>query len=37
MQDYERSVFISYAWGEEREDVADQIDIALQARDPPHS
>jgi hypothetical protein len=32
MQDYERSVFISYAWGEEREDVADQIDTALQAR-----
>ena len=32
MQNYERSVFISYAWGEEREDVVNQIDTALQAR-----
>jgi AAA-like domain/TIR domain len=32
MPNYERSVFISYAWGEEREDVVNQIDTALQTR-----
>ena len=32
MQDYEQAVFISYAWGGEREDVVNQIDQALQQR-----
>jgi hypothetical protein len=32
MPNYERSVFISYAWGGEREEIVDQIDAALQKR-----
>jgi formylglycine-generating enzyme required for sulfatase activity len=32
MSDYEQAVFISYAWGGEREDVVNQIDQALQTR-----
>jgi len=32
MQNYEQSVFISYAWGEEREEIVNQIDGALQKR-----
>ena len=32
MPDYEQSVFISYAWGGEREEVVNQIDQALQKR-----
>ena len=32
MQDYEQTVFISYAWGGEREEIVNQIDKALQAR-----
>lgn len=32
MSDYEQSVFISYAWGPEREDIVNQIDQALQKR-----
>jgi formylglycine-generating enzyme required for sulfatase activity len=32
MQDYEQSVFISYAWGGESEEIVNQIDKALQQR-----
>lgn len=32
MQAYEQAVFISYAWGGEREEVVNQIDQALQQR-----
>jgi internalin A len=32
MSDYEQAVFISYAWGGEREEVVNQIDQALQSR-----
>lgn len=32
MSDYEQAVFISYAWGGESENIAGQIDQALQAR-----
>ncbi len=32
MEEYEHAVFISYAWGGEREDVVNQIDEALQKR-----
>lgn len=32
MSDYEQAVFISYAWGGEREETVNQIDAALQAR-----
>jgi len=33
MSDYEQAVFISYAWGGEREEVVNQIDQALQKRE----
>jgi len=32
MSDYEQSIFISYAWGGEREEIVNQIDQALQQR-----
>ena len=32
MQEYEQAVFISYAWGDEREEIVNQIDQALQKR-----
>ena len=32
MQEYEQAVFISYAWGSEREEIVNQIDEALQKR-----
>ena len=32
MSNYEQTVFISYAWGGEREEIVDQIDKALQKR-----
>src|SRR5258706_15751005 len=32
MPDYEQSIFISYAWGSEREEVVNKIDQALQKR-----
>jgi len=32
MSDYEQAVFISYAWGGEREEIVNQIDQALQKR-----
>jgi internalin A len=32
MSDYEHAVFISYAWGGEREEIVNQIDHALQER-----
>jgi len=32
MSDYEQSIFISYAWGGEREEVVNQIDQTLQKR-----
>ena len=32
MSDYERAVFISYAWGEKNEIIVNQLDEALQAR-----
>src|SRR5687767_14252027 len=32
MQQYEQSVFISYAWGGESEEIVNQIDQALQQR-----
>jgi len=32
MQEYEQAVFISYAWGDEREEIVNQIDKALQNR-----
>src|SRR6185436_9694444 len=32
MRDYEQTIFISYAWGGEREEIVNQIDIALQER-----
>lgn len=32
MPDYEQAVFISYAWGGEREEIVNQVDKALQAR-----
>jgi len=32
MQEYEQAVFISYAWGGEREDIVNHIDEALQKR-----
>jgi hypothetical protein len=32
MQPYEQTVFISYAWGGEREEIVNQIDEALQER-----
>jgi hypothetical protein len=36
MQGYEQAVFISYAWGGEREEIVNQIDEALEAWDPDH-
>lgn len=35
MPDYEQSVFISYAWGGEREDIVNEIDEILQQRGTP--
>lgn len=32
MSDYEQAVFISYAWGGEREEIVDKVDQALQNR-----
>ena len=32
MQEYDQAVFISYAWGGEREEIVNQIDEALQQR-----
>ena len=32
MQPYENSVFISYAWGNESEEIVNQIDQSLQQR-----
>ena len=32
MSDYEQAVFISYAWGAEREEIVNQMDNALQQR-----
>jgi hypothetical protein len=32
MGDYEQAVYVSYAWGGEREDIVNQIDQALQKR-----
>lgn len=32
MSDYEREIFISYAWGEENEIIVNQLDNALQTR-----
>ncbi len=32
MQEYEQTIFISYAWGDEREKIVNQIDQALQKR-----
>ncbi|MCI0551819.1 MAG: toll/interleukin-1 receptor domain-containing protein [Anaerolineae bacterium] len=32
MQDYEQTVFVSYAWGGEREEIVNQIDKALEER-----
>lgn len=32
MSNYERAVFISYAWGGEREEIVDQMDQTLQGR-----
>jgi len=32
MESYEHGVFISYAWGEEREEIVDQLDRSLQER-----
>jgi hypothetical protein len=32
MQNYEQAVFISYAWGSEREEIVNQIDESLQKR-----
>src|SRR5215211_6299044 len=32
MPAYERSVFISYAWGEQHEEIVNQIDTSLQKR-----
>jgi internalin A len=32
MSDYEQAVFISYAWGGEREEIVNQIDQELQKR-----
>lgn len=32
MEDYESAIFISYAWGGEREEIVNQIDQALQKR-----
>jgi hypothetical protein len=32
MSDYEQAVFISYAWGGEREEIVNQLDQALQKR-----
>jgi len=32
MQDYEQTIFVSYAWGGEREEIVNQIDQDLQAR-----
>jgi len=32
MQDYEQTIFISYAWGGEREEIVNKIDQALQNR-----
>lgn len=32
MPDYEQTIFISYAWGGEREEIVNQIDQALQKR-----
>jgi hypothetical protein len=32
MQNYEQTIFISYAWGGEREEIVDQLDMALQER-----
>src|SRR5262245_11368494 len=32
MSDYEQAVFISYAWGGEREEIVNQIDQTLQNR-----
>ncbi len=32
MENYEQAVFISYAWGDEREEIVNQIDRALQKR-----
>src|SRR5215207_11769049 len=33
MQNYEQAVFISYAWGGEREQIVNQIDDVLQKRE----
>ncbi len=33
MEDYEQAVFISYAWGDEREELVNQLDKALQTRE----
>ena len=33
MQNYEQAVFISYAWGSEREAIVNQMDAALQKRE----
>jgi len=32
MQNYEQAVFISYAWGSEREEIVNKLDEALQSR-----
>lgn len=32
MQEYEQAVFVSYAWGDEREEIVNQVDQALQKR-----
>lgn len=32
MQEYEQTIFVSYAWGGEREEIVNQIDKALQER-----
>ena len=32
MQEYEQTVFVSYAWGGEREEIVNQMDKTLQAR-----
>jgi len=32
METYEQGVYISYAWGEEREEIVNELDQSLQAR-----
>ena len=32
MQDYEKTIFISYVWGGDREEIIDQIDQVVQNR-----